>query len=110
MKAPAFALPGKACGGFRKSGGTFLGVPIMRIRVFWGLYWGPPILGSFHIASRPSLLPLQKTTQTCVQLSAAVGLATAAYLIQAGTALTLALQKSLTWTLTYDFTVCCLGL
>ena len=21
----------------------------MRIRVFWGLYWGFPILGSYHI-------------------------------------------------------------
>ena len=26
--------------------GTILGVPIIRIIVFWGLYWGPPILGS----------------------------------------------------------------
>ena len=28
--------------------GTYLGVPI-RIVVFWGLYWGPPILGSYHV-------------------------------------------------------------
>ena len=27
--------------GFR---GTFLGVPIIRIIVFWNLYWGPPML------------------------------------------------------------------
>ena len=26
-----------------------LGVPIGRIIVFWGLYWGPPIKGNFHI-------------------------------------------------------------
>ena len=30
--------------GFRKIRGTISGVPIARIMVFWGLYWGPPIL------------------------------------------------------------------
>ena len=29
--------------------GTILGVPVLRIIVFWGLYWGPPILGNYHI-------------------------------------------------------------
>ena len=29
--------------GFPKIRGTFLGVPIKRIIVFWSLYWGPPI-------------------------------------------------------------------
>ena len=29
--------------------GTFLGVPIIRIIVFWGLYWGPLILGNYHM-------------------------------------------------------------
>ena len=29
--------------GFPKIGGTFLGVPIIRIIIFWGLYWGPLI-------------------------------------------------------------------
>ena len=29
--------------------GTILGVPIIRIVVFWGLYWGPPILGNYYI-------------------------------------------------------------
>ena len=29
--------------------GTFLGVPIIRIIVYWGLYWGPLILGNYHI-------------------------------------------------------------
>ena len=33
-----------AYGGFPK-----LGVPIIRTIVFWGLYWGPPILGNYHI-------------------------------------------------------------
>ena len=31
---------------FPKSRGTFLGVPIIRTIVFWGLYWGPLILGN----------------------------------------------------------------
>ena len=35
--------------GFPKFRGTILGVPIIRIIVFWGLYWGPLILGNYHI-------------------------------------------------------------
>ena len=35
--------------GFPKTRGTFFGVPILRILVFWGLYWGPPIWGKYHI-------------------------------------------------------------
>ena len=35
--------------GFPKIRGTFLGVPLIRIIVFWGLYWGPLILGNYHI-------------------------------------------------------------
>ena len=35
--------------GFPKIRGTFLGVPIIRTIVFWGLYWGPLILGNYHI-------------------------------------------------------------
>ena len=35
--------------GVSQNGGTILGVPIKRIMVFWGLYWGPPILGNYHI-------------------------------------------------------------
>ena len=34
---------------FPKTGGTILGVPIIRIIVFWGLYWGPFILGNYQI-------------------------------------------------------------
>ena len=37
--------------GFPKIRGTLLGVPIIRILVFWGLYWGPLILGSMEIIS-----------------------------------------------------------
>ena len=35
--------------GFPKIRGTILGVPIIKIIVFWGLYWGPFILGNYHI-------------------------------------------------------------
>ena len=36
-------------GSFLKLGVPFLGVPIIRTIVFWGLYWGPLILGNYHI-------------------------------------------------------------
>ena len=29
--------------------GTILGVTIILAIVFWGLYWGPLILGDYHI-------------------------------------------------------------
>ena len=35
--------------GVSKNVGTFLGVPIIRIIVYWGLYWGPLILGNYQI-------------------------------------------------------------
>ena len=35
--------------GLPKISGTILGVPIIRTTVFWGLYWGLPILGNYHI-------------------------------------------------------------
>ena len=34
--------------GFPKIRGTFLGVPIIRTIVYWGLYWGTLILGNCH--------------------------------------------------------------
>ena len=40
---------------FPKIRGTFLGVPIIRTIVFWGLYWGSLILGNYHINPRDSL-------------------------------------------------------
>ena len=36
--------------GFPKIRGTFLGVPKIRTLVFWGLYWGPPMLGKLLYA------------------------------------------------------------
>ena len=35
--------------GFPKIMGTFLGVPIIRTIVFWGLYCGPLILGNYYM-------------------------------------------------------------
>ena len=32
--------------------GTLLVVPIIRIIVYWGLYWGPPILGNYRLGFR----------------------------------------------------------
>ena len=37
--------------GFPKIRGTFLGVPITRTIVFWGLYWGTLILGNDHMTA-----------------------------------------------------------
>ena len=34
---------------FPKIKGTFLGVPIMRTVVYWGLYWGTLILRNYHV-------------------------------------------------------------
>ena len=35
-------------GGFPKYGVPFR-VPIIRMLIFWGLYWGPQIEGNYHI-------------------------------------------------------------
>ena len=34
---------------FPKVRGTFLGVHIIRTIAYLGLYWGPPILGNYHM-------------------------------------------------------------
>ena len=35
--------------GFPEIRGTLLGVPIIRIIIYWGLHWGPLILGNYHL-------------------------------------------------------------
>ena len=35
--------------GFPKIRGTILRVPIIRTIIYWGLYWGRPILGNYHL-------------------------------------------------------------
>ena len=42
---------------FPKIRGTFLGVPIIRIIIFWGLDWGPPILGNYHLRNSYKVHP-----------------------------------------------------
>ena len=37
--------------GVSQNQGYLLGVPIMRIFVFWGHIWGPHILGNYHLAN-----------------------------------------------------------
>ena len=37
--------------GFPRIRGTILKVPIVRTRIFWGLRWGPLILGNYHVDS-----------------------------------------------------------
>ena len=37
--------------GFPKVRGTILGVLTIGMVVFWGLYWGPLILGNYHVSS-----------------------------------------------------------
>ena len=43
----------RVCSGYlgtsQNEGVPFLGVPIIRTVVFCGLYWGPCILGNYHI-------------------------------------------------------------
>ena len=41
--------------GFPKTGCTILGVPILLVTIFWGLFWGLPILGIYHIIPISSL-------------------------------------------------------
>ena len=38
--------------GVSQNWGYRIGVPIIRIIVFVGLYWGPLILGNYHLGSR----------------------------------------------------------
>ena len=40
---------------FLKIGGTFLGVPIMRIIVSRGLYWAPPVLQKGEAPRTPGI-------------------------------------------------------
>ena len=37
--------------GFPKIRGTLLGALIIRIIIYWGLYWGPLIWGNYHAFS-----------------------------------------------------------
>ena len=53
--------------GFPKIRVTFLGVPIIRIIVFSGLYWGSLVLGNYHIILlvQPTLICVGLTVPDC---------------------------------------------
>ena len=36
-------------GSSQNYGYHFGGPPLIRILVYWGLYWGPPVLGNYHM-------------------------------------------------------------
>ena len=42
---------------FPKLGVPFWGVPAIRTVVFWGLNWGPPILGKYRMVLRSYIRP-----------------------------------------------------
>ena len=44
-------------GGFPKLGVPFWGVPLIRSIVYWGLYWGPLILGNYRILFGGTIVP-----------------------------------------------------
>ena len=39
---------------FPKIKGTFLGVPLIRTIIYWGIYWGTLILGNYQIEKEES--------------------------------------------------------
>ena len=50
--------------------GYILGIPIRRIVVFWGLYWGPAIFGNhigFHLMLGEGATPGQLVQQSFVR-------------------------------------------
>ena len=50
---------------FPKIRGTFLGVAIIRLIVYWGLYWGPLILGNYHMYNGWPVVIVPHEVQTC---------------------------------------------
>ena len=50
--------------GFLKFKGTPFGVPMISVKVFWSLHWGPLILGNYHI---------RKTEWTSKQQRSSIG-------------------------------------
>ena len=60
-------MAGLVIWGFPKIRGTFLGVPIRRIIVFWCLYWGPLNSGNYHMGENSGFL-LNSTLQFYVDL------------------------------------------
>ena len=57
---------------FPKIRGTFLGVPIIRILVYWGLYWGPLIFGKLPYESEHYVGHLKMSYRACLAVHLAV--------------------------------------
>ena len=53
---PAPSAPAAKKGGIPKIKGTILEVPIIRTIIFWGLFWGPPILGKYQSPNKTCVL------------------------------------------------------
>ena len=49
LSATECRVPSEDVGGFPELGVPFLGVLIIRIMVFLGLYWGAPIYTDYHV-------------------------------------------------------------
>ena len=64
-------------GWFPKIRGTFLGIPIIRIIVFWDLDWDPPIWGNYHVSSATSFIIAIMTT---VKITPAITTAVTSFL------------------------------
>ena len=45
-------------GGFPKFRGTIMGIPIIRIIVFWGLHRGSLVLGNYQVSQSAVCMPL----------------------------------------------------
>ena len=57
--------------GVPKIKGTVLGVPIIRIIVFWGLYWGSPCFGKLpHELQNCLFLSLKLQSLACMEIIA----------------------------------------
>ena len=62
---------------FPKIRGTILGVPVIRTIVYWGLYWGPPILGNYNIVALFQGLKLRVSLTLCPSVLGTIQIETA---------------------------------
>ena len=72
------AVPWKTMWGVPHIGGTFLGVPIIRTFAFWGLYWGSPNSGNYHVpwkdCPETRFVPCRSESQASLSLARLRGL------------------------------------
>ena len=53
----------------QNKGYPFWGVPIIGTIVFWGRYWGPLILGNYHIGVIQGYLEISRVRQEYIGIS-----------------------------------------